>query len=80
MIKISRDGATVKFLHSDPITAALKNDGDINMSRASDVKFSNSDKLWYVCLPGTDTRIIPLGFTDRNSAISAEVEILSKFL
>jgi hypothetical protein len=79
MIRIKPDGSIV-FLHEDKITEALINEGDLTMQRASDVKFSNSDKLWYVHLPGEDTKIIEAGFKNRESALAGEKVILERFL
>lgn len=79
MIRIKPDGSIV-FLHEDKITEALMNEGDLRMERASDVRFHNSDKLWYVHLPGEDTKIIEAGFKNRESALAGEKIILERFL
>ena len=79
MIRIKPDGS-ISYLHNDKITAALRNEGDLTMQRASNVIFSNQDKLWYIYLPETDTKVLEVGFIDRESAISAEIEVLSRFI
>jgi hypothetical protein len=79
MIRIKPDGS-ISYLHNDKITEALMNEGDLRMERASDVRFHNSDKLWYVHLPGEDTKIIEAGFKNRESALAGEKIILERFL
>jgi hypothetical protein len=79
VIRICTDGK-LKFLHDDKVTAALFNDGDIKMTRATDVRFNNSEKTWEIFLPGTDTKVINVGFADRASALSAEKILLEKLL
>ena len=79
MIRIKPDGS-ISYLHNDKITAALRDEGDLTMTRASNVTFSNKDKLWYIYLPDTDTKVLDIGFVDRESAITAEIEVLNRFL
>jgi hypothetical protein len=79
VIRIKPDGS-ISYLHNDKITAALRNEGDLTMQRASNVIFHNKDKLWYIYLPDSDTKVLDVGFVDRESAIIAEVEVLQKFL
>jgi hypothetical protein len=79
VIRIKPDGS-ISYLHNDKITAALRNEGDLMMSRASNVSFSNKDKLWYIYLPDSNTKVLDIGFVDRESAIIAEIEVLQKFL
>jgi hypothetical protein len=79
VIRIKPDGS-ITYLHNDKITAALRDEGDLTMRRASNVIFSNKDKLWYIYLPESNTKVLDVGFVDRESAISAEIEVLSRFL
>ena len=74
-IKISTDGS-MSFLHSDPVTAALQDEGSVHIERMSDVKFNNITKLWEIFLPNTDCLLISKGFKSRAEAIAAEIEIL----
>jgi len=79
VIRIKPDGS-ITYLHNDKITAALRDEGDLTMQRASNVSFSNKTKLWYIYLPESNTKVLDIGFIDRESAISAEIEVLSRFL
>ena len=71
VIRVDKAGC-LTFLHDDNITAVLKKDGDISMVRASDVKFDNQKKLWYVYYPGSPARMIDKGFVDRSEALDYE--------
>jgi len=79
MIRIKPDGSMI-FLHEDKITEALINEGDLKMERATDIRFSNSEKLWYVFLPGTETKVLSPGFVNRASALEAEKRVLNSML
>ena len=79
MIRIKPDGSIV-FLHEDKITEALMNEGDLTMRRATDIRFDNSEKLWYVHLPGEDTKVIEVGFANRFSALEAEKRVLNHMI
>ncbi len=79
VIRIKPDGS-ITYLHNDKITAALRDEGDLTMQRASNVSFSNKDKLWYIYLPESNTKVLDVGFVDRESAISAEIEVLNRFI
>lgn len=79
MIRIKPDGSIV-FLHEDKITEALRDEGDLTMTRASDLKFNNTTKAWEVFLPGSDTKMVETSFRDRASALAGEKIILERFL
>lgn len=79
ILSINSDGS-VKFLHSDPLTAAFQEEGSISIERASDVRFNNITKMWEVFLPDTDCLLISKGFKNRAEAIAAEIEVLEASL
>lgn len=79
MIRIKPDGSIV-FLHEDKITEALREEGDLTMQRASDLKFNNKTKAWEVFLPGSDIKMVETSFKNRESALAGEKLILQRFL
>jgi len=77
-ILITKDGQTVTGLHDDNFPFSTL--GDLEINRATDVRFDNQEKLWFVHDPKTGERIIPQGFVSRKLAILAEVIFLEKIL
>ncbi len=78
-IRINLDGS-MTFLHEDTLTAALKNEGEVRIERASDVSYDNEAQGWRVYLPGTKSKLFEGLFTNRSDALAAEKKYLEDHL
>lgn len=79
LVRIEKGGKIV-FLHDDNLTSSLKNDGELFLERASDLKFDNSEQMWFVHYPGSPNRMIPVGFETRQQALDSEKALLESNL
>lgn len=75
-VVIKSDGTASFFLHHDNHPLFVQENAII--IRASNVRFDNEDKLWYVweCLPDGLEKKLPKGFIIRSEAIAYEIEVL----
>jgi hypothetical protein len=74
-------GGSVDCLYADELRPVLDKLGDMQVWRASNVRFDQDDKLWYIWInngPSSD-RVRP-GYVLRSDAIAAEIEMLEKKL
>lgn len=78
-IRINLDGS-MTFLHEDTLTAALKNEGEVHIERASDVSYDNEAQGWRVYLPGTKSKLFEGLFANRSDALAAEKKYLEDHL
>lgn len=74
-IRVNPDGS-VTFLHDDILTQALKNDGEVNIKRASDVSYDNDAQGWRVYFPGTTNKLFEGLFATRAEALASEKKYL----
>lgn len=79
LIVITKEG-TVRFLYEDD--HPLLSLGDVQIVRASDVRFDNKAKRWFMHEKKTDgsERRQGEGFIRRKDAIAFEIEVLEKRL
>lgn len=74
-IRINPDGSMV-FLHDDTLVESLRNEGEVNIKRASDVSYDNGAQGWRVYLPGTRSRLFEGLFNTRAEALETEKKYL----
>ena len=77
-LKISADGSSVLGLYDDNFP--FSHLGKVNIERATNVIYDNTDELWYVTNPVNGERVIKNGFSLRKDAIKAEIVMLEESL
>jgi len=80
LIKIAPDGHASFFLHHDD--NPLFDQAEATIIRASNVRFDNTEKLWFVWerQPDGSEVILPKGHIRRADAIAYEIEMLNQKL